>query len=385
MPTDSGGAILKRDPIVQRGSILVYRVFDVAHEIDLKRVESLMQASTTGSGNLRVGIARRGRSAIIIRNAPVRLQLGKTAIKIFSETVMADTFATLWDYGAISIVFQLPITPGLRWSELIPRGAALNGEIPGAEEIDSLARQKTSELVQLLGTAAKRPTQPGQLFEDYLIYFFEELQDVGKADTLAIDSILPELILGEGHEVLAERSRTAVREYVYQYAETDLVALDWNSAVVLEPSGGRDIPDVIEFALTHLLELRYYDDLLDRRLNGLYDSIEVGRRDIWRSGYAQIAREANTLYLEMSELLERIDNSLKGVGDFYLAVIFRAAIRRLRVSDWQVDVSRKMDVISEVSELLQGEINVQRGHTMELVVIVLIAFEIISAVVRGIH
>ena len=373
-----------RDPIVQRGSILVYRVFDIAHEIDLKRVEALMQADS-GAGNLRVGIARRGRSAIIIRNAPVRLQLGKTEIKIFSETVMADTFATLWDYGAISIVFQIPIAPGLRWSELIPRGAALNGEIPGAEEIDSLARQKTSELAQLLGTAVKRFSAPGELFEDYLIYFFEELQGVGKAESLVAGSILPELILGEGREVLADRSRSAVHEYVYQYAENDLVALDWNSAVVLEPSGGRDIPDVIEFALTHLLELRYYDDLLDRRLNGLYDSIEVNRRGIWRSGYAQIARDANTLYLEMSELLERIDNSLKGLGDFYLAVIFRASIRRLRVNDWQIDVSRKMEVMSDVSELLQGEINVQRGHTMELVVIVLIAFEIISAVVRGIH
>ena len=369
-----------RDPIVQRGSILVYRVFDIAQEIDLKKVESLVSAQV---GQSRVGIARRGRNAIVIRNAPVRLQLGKTQFKLFDEAVQADTFATVWDYGVISIVFQVPIAAGLSWSQLIPRGAALNGEVPGAEEVEVLARQKTLEVTQLLGAAIKLPNSETKLFEDYLIYFFEELQGGATAETLVKESMIPELILSEGQEKLAQRSRAAILENVFQYAENDLVVLDWNSAIVLEPSGGRDIPDVIEFALTHLLELRYYDRVLDRRLNGLYDSIEAGRRGIWGGNYAQLAREANTLYLEMSELLERIDNSLKGLGDFYLAVIFRNSIRRLRVADWQRDVSRKMQVLGEVSELLQGEINVQRGHSMELVVIILITFEIVSAVVHS--
>lgn len=368
------------DPIVERGCILVYRVFDLAQEIDLSRVESLMKQD---QGHTRVTLVRRGRSAILIRNAPVRLNLGKTSLKVFDKTIVADTFATVWDYGVISIVFQIPVASGTSWAELIPLGVALNGEGPGAEELDPLAQAKSREVVVLLGDAVTPSSFECKIFEDHLIYFFEELRGVSKPDELVKNGTVAKLVLGEGHEKLAPRSLRSIDENVFQYAENDLVAVYWNSAVVLEPSGVRDIPDVIEFALTHLLELRYYDDLLDLRLNRLYDSIKAERQGNWRSNYAQISREANALYLEMSEFLERIDNSLKVLGDFYLAVIFRASNRRLRMADWQSSVSRKMTLLGRVSELLQGEINVQRGHGLEFVVIILITFEIISTLLKN--
>ena len=37
-----------------------------------------------------------------------------------------------------------------------------------------------------------------------------------------------------------------------------------------------DVPDLLEFATAHLLELRYYDDLLDRELHRIYDELEGG-------------------------------------------------------------------------------------------------------------
>jgi hypothetical protein len=42
--------------------------------------------------------------------------------------------------------------------------------------------------------------------------------------------------------------------------------IDWNAAVVIEPDGSRDIPDILELASAQLLEFRYYDDLVDREM-----------------------------------------------------------------------------------------------------------------------
>jgi uncharacterized Rmd1/YagE family protein len=71
------------------------------------------------------------------------------------------------------------------------------------------------------------------------------------------------------------------------------------------------------------------------------------------------------------------------VGDFYLAEIFRAAVRRFRLADWQQSVTRKLNLFTRVAELLQSELNVWRGHLLEFVVILLIAFEIVSAILRS--
>jgi hypothetical protein len=115
----------------------------------------------------------------------------------------------------------------------------------------------------------------------------------------------------------------------------------------------------------------------------LYDQVEARRQSLWASYFSSSSKEANTRFLEFSEFIERVDNSLKVVGDFYLAGIFRAAVRRFRLADWQQSVTRKLNLFTRVSELLQGELNVWRGHVLEFVVIFLIAFEIVSAILRS--
>lgn len=372
----SGGSSIS----IQRGKILIYRVFDVAEEIDLHKVERILSAG----GESRLKLSQTSSQAVLIRNAPVRLSLGDSELRISDRSVRAETFATVWDYGVVSFSFQLPISAGTRWTDLVRIGEAINetgstGRIDN--DIDEVAIKKSHELVQLLGSALKRPGEWG-VVEDYVIYFFEEIAGVARAQDLHALVDIPALILGEPKESIAEKNRQGILDSTFQYAENDLTVIDWNSAMVLEPTGSREITDVLEFALTHMLELRYYDDLLDRRLTELYDAIDVKRKFPFFSRFGRLSRDANSRYLEFSEFMERIDNSLKVVGDFYLAVLFRAAVRRFRIMDWQESITRKMNLLARVSELLQGEMNVARSHLLELTIIVLILFEILSALTR---
>lgn len=375
-------------PQILRGSILVYRVFDIAEEIDLNRVEQILSNAPDRS---RLKIARSPKQSLVMRNPPIRLRLGEVELRSGQggEVWRSEAFATLFDYGVVSLVFQIPLVRGTDWSQLMRYAESLVGDSKGGDEIDVIARRKATEIAELLRSALKMPAER-TLFEDYVIYFLEEVEGFRQGRELVEKTDLAALLLGENKEPLAERAKEGVLQYIYQYAENDLVIIDWNSAVVLEPSGQKDIPDILEFALTHLLEFRYYDDVLDHRLSELYDRVESQRARgwrrylgmIWNEDFAKISRDANARFIEFSELIERIDNSLKVVGDFYLAVIFRGGIRRFRIPDWQQSVTRKMNTLARVAELLQGEINVQRGFMLEFVIIALIAFELFSAIMK---
>ena len=135
---------------------------------------------------------------------------------------------------------------------------------------------------------------------------------------------------------------------------------------------------MIEFALTQLMEMRYYDNLLDKRLTLLYDSIEASRGKFFSNRFTNLSREASTRYIEFSEFIERVDNSFKVVGDFYLAKIFRAAGEKFRIPEWEENVTRKMNLFASISELLQGEVNVNRSLWLEITIVVLILFELVT-------
>ena len=362
---------------IQKGMILIYRVFDIAEEIELTEVERILSQA---SGPERLRLARSPRQTMVMRNAPVTLNLGETQLEIMAESIRSETFAKVWDYGTVSIVFQLPIAAGTTWTELIQKASSIENQ----NDIDTIARKRSQELAKALGTSLKRPNEWEGL-EDYVIYFLEKIEGIEKARDLLDRADIPALIMAEPAGDLSPSYCEGILNNVHQYKDNDLAVIDWNSAVVFEPSGQRDLPDVLEFAVTHLLEMRYYDDLIDRRLAVLYDSVEsVRARTIAKTNFLKLSHEASTRYIEFSEFIERVDNSLKVVGDFYLATIFRGAIKRFRVFDWQESITRKMDILAQVSELLQGEVNVQRSFLLEIIILLLIAFETISAFM-GVH
>ena len=127
----------------------------------------------------------------------------------------------------------------------------------------------------------------------------------------------------------------------FSYGKDDLVVIDWNAAFVYEPSGSRDIPDILEIANAQLLELRYYDDALDHSLARVNQRLKRERRRlglIFRSPYPALSRQVLVTLLEMSELVERVENSLKIIGDFYLARVYEAAVEQLRIPAWKETV-----------------------------------------------
>ena len=363
------------DISIARGTVIVYRVYDVAEQFDLGRIERDL---SVGRGPSRLVIARSTGHALVVRDAPITLSLGACGVRLGGGEVAADLFARVWSYGVVSLQFRIPIEPGTSWSALV-RCAAL---VEDDNDVTERATARVRELATTLHPAATLPHEP-QGEEDYVVYLLEELEGVGDLAELSKRVDIPALILGEPEQRLSDDVRRPILESSLSYSSRDLAVVDWNSALVIDDSGSRDVPDILEFAVTHLMEFRYFDTLLDDRLESLYDSIEARRRlrSFFRSDYERLSHEASSLYLEFSEYVERLENSLKFVGDFFLATVFRRAATRFQLREWEESVSRKLNALARVSELLNAEVNTRRSHFLEIVVIALILFEIITAVV----
>jgi hypothetical protein len=72
-----------------------------------------------------------------------------------------------------------------------------------------------------------------------------------------------------------------------------------------------------------------------------------------------------------------VSNALKVFGGEYLARIYGLAARRFRLSELDATISRKLQTIESIYQKLSDRAATVRLETLEAVVILLIAFEIV--------
>lgn len=359
---------------VKKGRILVYRVYDIGSEIDLDVVEALFEDKKLKE---RFKLERKNKSLIISRT-PVSIQLGSVDLVVNGRKTSAEIIAKVWHFGTLSLSFQIPIDPSTTWLHLVETSAWL--EKDGV--IDDLAFRKAKEFQNEIARAIQSPTT-WTMNEDYVIYYIQEFDGLSvPASQLPEKVDIPALILAETNEFLSDSMKKNILENRFQYSRDDLVVVDWNSALVVEPGGSMDVPLIIEFALNQLLEMRFYDDLLDQRLNTLYNEVVGKKRGLFSNKYSRQAEEASQIYLEISEIVENVENSFKTVGDFYLATIFRASSQRFRFDDWQRSIDDKLNNLAEVSKLLHSEVNESRNQMMEIIIIFLIGVEVVPLILK---
>lgn len=363
--------------VVRKGQLLCYRIFDVGDEADLERADRLLRGSP---GHRRLRPSREGSESLAFASPPLSVALGRRTVALprTGHRVEAAVAVHLYDYAAAGVAFEVEIPPGTALGALGP----LCDELYDTPVLEAEARAVLAELLPRIARAIQgRHDWPGS--ETYTVIFVEELDGHPTAAEVLAMPGLAKLLLGEtGAGALSAAERADVLKHAFSYFEHDLAVIDWNSAFVLEPSGSRDIPDILEFATSQLLELRYYDTLLDGELARLYDEFAAAKRRFWSllwSPYGHLAREVQKRLVELTEFTERVENALKIIGDFYLARVYRAAVRRFRMPSWQESVYRKQSLVAGVYTLLKGELDIRRNTLLELTIVLLIVFEIVMA------
>src|SRR5205085_648447 len=92
------------------------------------------------------------------------------------------------------------------------------------------------------------------------------------------DGDIARLLMGEVRP-LSTQARTELLSRRFSYFDDDLAIVTWSAALVVESvPEDTDVQYVLEFANAQLLELRFYDSLLDKELPRTYQEITASRR-----------------------------------------------------------------------------------------------------------
>jgi hypothetical protein len=131
----------------------------------------------------------------------------------------------------------------------------------------------------------------------------------------------------------------------------------------------------LEYANAQLLEFRYYDDLLTRVLAGVYKSLgRVGLLRRWRM--ARDAERLNQIRLDITDLTERIDNSIKFLSDMFYARAYRMAAARIGVNDYRTLVDEKLRTAGDLYQFMVDQFHQARAFLLEVMVVAILIIEL---------
>ena len=365
---------------VATGAILAYRLFDVAYAIDLGKAEAIW-ARTMRTGSSRGRLTTTPAKAVAFGVPPVALDLGFITLPLPDGPLQATVTARLYDFGVVSIALRVAVVD-LSWAAFSQRLNAVD-DVVGLAPATVLWTDLLNRVRAAVGDALVRPTT-STLEEDYLIGVANAFSEPMTAEAVIGRLDLIPLLSGE-QRPLSEGARRDLLRHRYSYYTDDMVVLTWDRAFVYEPRGDSDVTDVLEVANAQLLEMRYYDELLDAELPRMYDLVEATRRRWALPGarrFADLARRLYTMVAEVTELTEKVDNALQVTEDVYLARIYAAALELFRVPTVSAAVDRKLSIIRDTYTALYDEASSSRSGLLEFIIVVLILVEIVLALLR---
>ena len=318
---------------------------------------------------------------IRIPNPPVTVSLGAETVELGGSTVEAEISARVFDFGVVSMRAKVRAPEGLGWDAFAQWGVSVHAI--GWTELLAQARDR---LLDRIASAVEQPLV-FPLTEDYTVFRVDRLLDAeGKAfppDELH-DGEVSRLLLGERRPLTNEARKELLSPRLGYFAD-DLVVLTWNTALVIEPDGDdTDVQYVLEFANAQLLELRWYDSVLEAEVPAIktrFTQAREGFRVLGRR-YSRLLEELQRLVADSTELIERLENSLRVTDDVFLARVYSAALEEFREKSWRTGIERKVRIVRDAYDMLNAESLARRSETLEIAIILLIMFEIALTLLR---
>lgn len=365
--------------LVIDGSAIVYRLHDVGYAIDLERASALLAPSDP----VRARPARGEAEAIQIKNPPVSVTLGDAPVMIADEVRAVRISARVFDFGVCAMRASVDAADGTSWDAFATLGASADA----SAELAVLLDRELARLLELIGPAIERPGL-APVTEAYVVFRVTRLGSAGGGSASVgelTDEHLVSLLLNERDELSLEARRDLL-SHRFSYYTNELTVLTWDNALVIEPRAhDHDVEYILEFANAQLLELRFYDAMLDRDLPEMYDRVTVarGRRYLPTFRFSPLLAAMQTQVADVTETVERVDNALKVTDDVHLARVYAAALELFREAAWRRGIDRKLAIMRETYAMLNDEAQAARTELLEIAIVLLIVAEIVLGLTRG--
>jgi hypothetical protein len=352
---------------IRSGFVTALYLFDVAEAIDVLAVKRLV-------GDRATIATLDDKSA-----GPPRLHYIQPPVVAPGEAFRCrelDGFAVrvkFFDYGVVSLTLTRPFAGD--WTDLVALGQTLIENEPLEQHAADACKQVLTVVESAL--SGRRPTL---LDEDYLVFAITAVDPptsaAGLVDQHGVD--IAQLLRGE-RQALSVQERDVVLRNALSYLTDDLVMPAWNAAFIYDTeAAAAQAIEILEFANSQLLELRYYDDLLETALTRIYAELRQPRWTDRLGGrrYTRAARELHALFIEVNELTDRLENAVKFVGDIYAARLFGNIAARLGLDRWKNNVEEKLRTLNEIYQSAVQETGMSQGNILELVIVFILVIEL---------
>ncbi len=358
---------------ILQGQVMALFAFDVGYEVSLDRLSAMMATTPVQP------LSRKKQTPTYLQytRPPQILHLG---LATGHFAVAGHIQATIFDFGAVSISYRWPLGQG---NEMSLDGLPQMSHDLHNLNLEAHAKEQVEMLMKKIEPAIVRP-RLADLVEDYYLFIIEKSDQPMRAeDLLAQHRALLAQTLRFETAALSRAQQDEALSQAISYYENDLVLLDWNAAIIYDRDY-EDTANVLELINVELLEARYIDRQLDKKINE-YGNL-VRRRIEWpiplRTPYRQEIHDLAELRLESSLLNERVENALKLIGDLYLARLHSLAAQRFYLQEWERIVSRKLEIISGYYQLLNDRVHTSQSQALEVIIVVLILVELVLALVQ---
>lgn len=347
-----------------RGSIIITIMYDVADEIDLSRLRTLI-GGTPASPSFKHAAPEYVR----FERPPVIENINAASLPSGERF---DATLQYYDYGVVSLLLRSAFSGS--WSQLQSLAATW---ISGTS-FEELSRRVVLDKMQSIRTALVRGYEHW-LSEEYYIFHLSSIAGVSSADDLLKQHSqeISQIVRGEALP-LAEIECQEILEGHISYYPNDLLVAGWNAAFLFDTEAGAE-PTIrlLEYANSQLLQFRHYDEMLTRELEQVYRFLGGRRPGLfsgWRMGSAGARLRA--MLLEVTELTERTNNALKFVGDMFSARLYKMAAVKIGVNDYQALVQEKLRTADELYDFMIEQFHQTRGFLLEFIVVLILMIEL---------
>lgn len=359
------------------GSFQILFLYDVCEEIRIEQLRALIGSEHFGeAAERRRDPASQHPSPEYVRfeHPPVVQQLSSTLLK---DAGRFSGEVTYYKYGVVSVKLSLAFE--LDWPGLVK----LSSKWIADPQLEADALRLASECVEKIQPALVKPNQDWPS-EDYYIVFLDNKPGADGAHRFKAADLIAQhggdiarIVRGELAELSEEELREILGSQMSYYPE-DLLVAGWIAAFLCDtPESATPTLQLLEYANSQLLEFRYYDTVLSRVLERVYSSLDRGG-GLW--GRWRLAREAqnlNKIRLEVRELTERIDTSIKFLSDMFSARQYRVAASKIGVQDYRRLVEGKLQTAGDLYTFMMDQFHASRGFVLEMMVVIILLIELV--------
>ena len=353
-------------PIPLNGSVQILILLDVCDGILPDRLRSILEIPPPS----REPAFKHSAPEYVRFERPPVIESGDSFSLSGGEPV--STRLKYYDYGVISVEFTVPLAVG--WNSLL----TLSSRWLAGMEFERRAVNLVRGRLPLVAPALVRPYE-NWLSEDYIIVQIDADPRGPSAEQFHQEYAqqIAQLLSGETTP-LSAAERDEILQARLSYYPMDLTVVAWNVALIYDtPGGALSTLQILEYANSQLLEFRHYDEVLTQELERVYESLDEGTGFLDRWRLARAATRLQTMLIEITELAERADNSIKFVSDMFSARLYRLAAAKVGVPDYRNLVDQKIHTAEDLYRFMVEQFQHGRAFVLEVMVVIILIIELV--------